>query len=177
MEVFCQRAIMIKFYSAHKFYRPQLLLVVAIVSFAYFLEGYQALAPCSLCTAERFLFAVLGLFYLLGSFITLKRLGEVLLNGGVIVIAALGLLLAGRQIWLQYFPPTVSGNCDANWYYLFQIMPWKDVLLGILMGGVECAKVTWRFLSLNLAQWAWLGFLGFLGLAILRLYQLLLKHQ
>lgn len=142
-----------KYCSSRWFYGSELLIIIGLLVFAYSLQWYKGLPPCVLCEMQRLVFAGLGLFFLLGTVISLKRCAQMGLNFFILVLALFGMMLAGRQVWLQYHPLQVGGsNCDASLYYLLHIMSWQDVLATAFIGGPECAKINWQFLSFSIPQ-------------------------
>ena len=157
---------MLKSCPSRWFYFGQGLVVLGLLSFSYYLEWYQGLLPCPLCELQRLIFLALGLSFALAGCFSHRRLRAIFFSLIQMLIAAVGLLVAGRQVWLQYHPASATGSCDASIYYLFQILPFQDALLSILVGGPECAKVGWQFLHLGIPEWSLIGFLGFFLLAL-----------
>ncbi|HVY53118.1 MAG TPA: disulfide bond formation protein B [Gammaproteobacteria bacterium] len=152
------------------FYWGEFLIVLALLGFAYYLQFYNDLVPCPLCELQRVIFAALGCLFLANAVLIKKRRRWV--NVIIAVMAVLGMLIAARQVWLQFFPPeeSVLSICDVKLSYLLQIMPWSDALLNILIGGPNCAKISWQFLHLSIAQWSLLWFGFFLIAALIRIY-------
>lgn len=149
------------------FYVSELLIIVGLLAFAYYLEFFQGLAPCALCEVQRLVFALLGVLFFMAIWLPLKRWPQVLINLLLSMTALLGVLFASRQVWLQYLPSQLGmGSCDVSLYYLLQVMPLSDVLLNVFLGGPECAKITWQFLHLSIAAWALLWFAAFFLLAL-----------
>ena len=80
-----------------------------------------------------------------------------------------GILLSGRQVWLQHVPPSSLGECGASLTYMFQTLPVMKVINHVWTGGIECSQQGWTFMYLSLAEWSLLGFLGFFVFAVLQL--------
>ncbi len=146
-------------------YLGELSLVVALLAFAYLLQWSTGMMPCALCEIQRVVFAFLGFFFLM-AIIFRQRWAQILINGLASLTAVVGILLAARQVWLEFWPPPPgSMSCDASLYYLLQIMPFYEVLTTVFVGGPECAKVTWQFLRLSIPEWSLLWFVVFLLLS------------
>jgi len=159
------------------FYFAEFLSIVGLLAFAYYLEFYQGLLPCALCEAQRLVFALLGVLFLLTSILPSKKCIQIFMNLMISLIALFGTVFAARQVWLQYVPDSVAeGSCDVSLQYMIKIMPWSDVLLNLLLGGPECAKITWQFLHLSIAAWALLWFLGFFLLALWQMLGWMLRR-
>lgn len=149
------------------YYFSQFLVVAGLLAFAYYLEFHQGLVPCAMCEFQRLIFGLLGILFLIASFLPLHKCSQVLINVLLALVALPGLLFAGRQVWLQYLPSQPnSGNCEGSLEYLLQIMSWKDVLPSVFLGGPECAKVNWQFLHISIAGWSLLWFILFFLLAV-----------
>lgn len=149
------------------YYFTFFLMVAGLLVFAYYLENYQGLAPCALCELQRVFFAGLGFLFLLGTLLPSRRLPQILLNVLLVIVALLGILFAARQVFLQHLPPQAfTGTCEGSLRYLLEVMPWKDALLNVFLGGPECAKITWQFLGLSIAGWSLLWFIAFFVLAL-----------
>jgi disulfide bond formation protein DsbB len=144
------------------YYFVNFLMVAGLLFFAYYLEFYQGQLPCALCEVQRLIFALLGGLFLIATALPLRKRIQIVANLLLCLTTVLGLIFAGRQVLLQYFPSQVpSGACDASLYYLLKIMPWPDVISSVFWGGPECAKITWQFLYLSIAGWSLIWFVLF----------------
>jgi protein dithiol:quinone oxidoreductase len=146
-------------------YIAQLLAVALLLVFAYYLEKVEGMLPCPLCELQRILYLGLGVLFLINSF---PKRGWRLVNLLTSLTALCGALLALRQVWLHYEPmqPYALSVCDTNLGYLMQIMPLKEVLMNVIIGGPGCAKVAWQFLHLSIAEWSLLWFSLFVVLGL-----------
>lgn len=161
---------MIKPCPSRGFYFLQFCFILGLLSYAYYLESVQGLMPCLLCEVQRMAFGLLGFFLILASLLRFKRFWLVTVNFFCALISLLGMAFSARQLWLQYLPPAEgSGSCDANMGYLWDVLPLADFLETVFIGGPQCAKVTWQFLGLSLAGWAFICFSAFFLLAIWQL--------
>jgi disulfide bond formation protein DsbB len=109
---------------------------------------------------QRVVFAILGLEFLVLGLQGPKRDG-VLAYGLVLASTALlGLGLASRHVWLQWYPPDID-TCTAPLLFQLQRFPWLAVVSKALQATGDCARIDWTFLTLSIAQWSWIWFLIF----------------
>lgn len=143
-----------------------LLIALGLLGLGYWLEHYQGLLPCPLCSLQRFTIMLLALFFIWGT-LTAERSRKIhlFIAACTFLAAALGTWLAARQVWLQWSPDHKNADCGVSLQYLLKVLPVDQALLKALEGSAECAKVTWSFLHMSLAEWSCLFFIFFLGLS------------
>jgi disulfide bond formation protein DsbB len=61
--------------------------------------------------------------------------------------------VAARQLYIQSLPPDAVPACGASLDFMLKVFPLTDVLVKVLTGSGECAKVDWRFLGLAMPAW------------------------
>lgn len=134
------------------------------------IEFFLQLEPCPLCIMQRFCTVVLA-FLCLGNIVSenwSKRWWYFSLQAFVI---ALGVLLAGRQLWLQIFSVDDSSLCMPGFEALMHYFSWDIILKTLFWGSNDCATVAWRLLGMPLSAWALVYFLLMLFLFIWHLLQ------
>lgn len=133
------------------------IVIVLLLTSAYFqmVDGFM---PCPLCTLQRITFGMLGLLFIIGLFTYTRRIARMTMNTLCLVTAAIGMMLAGRQIWLQQFSSPDNAECGVSIQYMMQVLPWHQVLQKILAGSAECSEPGWKLLYLNMAEWAFIWF-------------------
>lgn len=144
------------------------LLIMLLLAISAYLEVFAGIIPCPLCSLQRATFGFLGILFLLGlGFYTLRiRIGGVIVHTLLVIAALMGIILSGRQIWLQHFPPSLGTECGVSLQYLLEALPLREALQKVFEGGPECSQRGWQFLSLNMAEWSLLCFAGFLFFAL-----------
>lgn len=147
---------------------------VLLLAFAYYLEYWQAIIPCALCLLQRFCFYILAIVFLVGFVATPKRFGYYSYSLLTFFFAALGMVIAGRQLYLQHLPPAQNPGCVADMTYLLQTFPLTEALKQVFQGSPECAVSQWSFLHLDMAGWAFIWFLIF---AIVSLYTIIRRQK
>ena len=88
----------------------------------------------------------------------------------------LGAFVAARQSWLQWFPPEVAA-CGRDFYGMIETFPLQRVIPMIFKGSGDCSKVDWTFLSLSIANWSFLAFIGISLLLVALIFRLLSQRR
>ena len=124
-----------------------------LLGYAYYAQVVLHLDPCPLCIFQRMGIVALGLVFLVaaahdpvGRF---RRLYACLL--AVSALATIG--VAARQLYIQSLPPGSVPACGASLDFMLKIFSLSEVLVKVLTGSGECARVTWRFLGLAMPGW------------------------
>jgi disulfide bond formation protein DsbB len=137
-----------------------------LIGFALVLQVFVKLDPCPLCITQRVIFLVLGLMFLMGSIINFQNIGRRVYHVFVFLIALLGVLIAGRHVWLTTLPPDQVPPCGPGVTYLFQMLPLNQALQTMFLGSGDCAKDTWRLFGLNIPEWTLICFVVFAVFAL-----------
>lgn len=141
------------------------LATISLLLISIYLQMFEGFIPCPLCTLQRFTFGLLALIFILGIFIH-KRLSHLILSFFTTIASILGILLAGRQVWLQHFPPQNS-ECGVSLEYMIKVLPTHQVLQKVFEGSAECTQSGgWHFLTLDMADWSLVWFILFLFLSL-----------
>lgn len=146
-----------------------LLAILSILGFSFYLEYVRNIYPCPLCELQRFAFALIGGFFLIGTLLHRFKFLRYLLWVFISLLSLSGVLIAAKQVWLQHFPETAHGVCGASVINLLKMLPVKDVISQIFSGSAECTERGWDFLSLDLAEWALISFTVFLLFSVFSL--------
>jgi disulfide bond formation protein DsbB len=138
------------------------LVCASLLGFAYYLQYFDNQEPCPLCILQRVAFLDMMLVFGVAALHGPRRRGAIVYSGLLVVMAAMGAAIAGRQVWLQHLPPDKVPACGPGLEYMLERFPLADALQKIFAGSGECAEASWRFLSLSIAEWslAWLVVLG-----------------
>lgn len=148
------------------------LAITSLLGFAWYLQKYDGIMPCPLCVLQRLDFVLLGVVFFFGALLPLKQIGHFIIGSLSMLISLLGLMLAGRQIWLQHLPAQ-NGDCGVSLNYLIQVLPPMEVIKKIFAGSAECSKTVWQFLHLSLAEWTFFWFGVFAVFSIIQLIRAL----
>ncbi|MCZ6826034.1 MAG: disulfide bond formation protein B [Gammaproteobacteria bacterium] len=140
------------------------LVCLMMMAFALYSQHVDGLNPCPLCVFQRFAVIGLGLAFLAAAIHDPARLGKRIYGAMIVVIAAGGIVVAGRHLWLQSLPPDQIPSCGPGLDYILDAFPFTQALSMIFEGSGECATVDWTFIGLSMPAWV-LIFLLFLGVA------------
>lgn len=137
-----------------------------ILAFALWLEHNYLLAPCPLCVLQRLVLTMIAICLTLLIFYE-----HLLLHTLSLLSAVLGIILAGRQVWLQYYATAIEHGCGAGLLQLMRKYPILDFIKIIFRGQSECASIDYTILGLSLAVWSLISFIGFAIINLMGIYQ------
>lgn len=134
----------------------------SLLAAAYYFEYVLYLEPCPLCIMQRLATLLIGLVALCAAIhgpksLLCQRIYAFL--GGL--SASLGVLVAGRHVYIQSLPADQAPACGPSLDYMLQAFPWTEAMSLMFKGDGTCAIQVWSFLGLSMPQWTLLWFLGF----------------
>jgi disulfide bond formation protein DsbB len=126
----------------------------ALLAYAYYAQYVLHLEPCPLCIFQRVGIFATGVIFALASAHDPAAWGRRTYAAllGLASLATIGVAL--RQLYIQSLPPGTVAACGASLDFMLKVFPLTDVLVKVLTGSGECAKVEWRFLGLAMPAWA-----------------------
>ena len=137
------------------------LVCVVLMATALTMQHVMNLEPCPLCVFQRGFVIVLGIIALAAALqdpgVTGRRVYGVL----IVVFGVLGLIVAGRHVWLQNLPADQVPECGPGLEYMLDAFPLTEALSLVFRGSGECADVQWVFLGLTIPGWTLVIFTGF----------------
>lgn len=145
------------------------ILVMALLLISVYVQFVDGILPCPLCSFQRATFGLLGIIFLIGLFTYRVPILGFIINILAMLGSVLGIILAGRQIWLQHHP-SLNSECGVSLEYMMQTLPINEVVKKIFFEGTaECTERGWEFLYLNMAEWSliWFGLIFILTILIL----------
>jgi protein dithiol:quinone oxidoreductase len=124
-----------------------------LLAYAYYAQMVLHLEPCPLCIFQRVGVFALGIVFLITAAHDPvgwgRRVYAVLLGA-----AALGVIgVAVRHLYIQSLPEGSIPACGASLDFMLKVFSLSEVLVKVLTGSGECAKVTWSFLGLAMPAW------------------------
>ncbi|MGP0057517.1 MAG: disulfide bond formation protein B [Steroidobacteraceae bacterium] len=124
-----------------------------LLAYAYYAQFALHLEPCPLCIFQRIGVLSIALLFAIAAVHDPVGWGR-RLYAGLIALAALATIgVAMRQLYIQSLPPESVPACGASLDFMLKVFPLTDVLVKVLTGSGECAKVDWRFLGLAMPAW------------------------
>ena len=124
---------------------------LAALGFGYlYLERILGLEPCPLCILDRIILWTLAAVFALAHFQRPDRRERIGYDIGAALIAAIGLGVAGRHVYLQTLPPGSLSECGAGFWYLADSVGMEAAVAAALRGTGDCGEVQWTFLGLSI---------------------------
>lgn len=159
-----------KMITARKINLMSFVICCALIGFAYYLEILLHLQPCPLCVLERSIFGLLAFIFLLATIHNPQTKGQKIYGSLTLFLAILGMVFAGRHLWLQGQPNAIGEICVPGISYLLKSLPLTQALRTMFLGSSECAKVDWSFLGLSIPGWTFLFYdvFALLGLGFIK---------
>ena len=139
---------------------------VGLLSYGYYLEYFQDLVPCPMCIFQRLCYLAVATIALIGTIHGPKRVGGMVYTILISIVAMTGAGIAGRQTWLQHLPPDLVPECGPGLEFMLEMYPVLETIKRSLVGTGDCAEVSWTFLTLSIAEWSLVVFVGLAVLAI-----------
>ncbi len=126
----------------------------ALIGYAIYTQLQSGLEPCPLCIFQRIAFAVLGVLFLVaGLHAPSGAIGRRVYGVLGFLVAAVGMGIAGRHVWLQLNPPPIPG-CGPPLDFMRETMSTDNLIRRVLAGSGDCANVDWTFLGLSMPAWS-----------------------
>ncbi len=122
------------------------------VAYWYF-QLHLGLAACPLCMFQRACLVGVIAVCMLGILTRPEAVGAKLLAFCSTVFSACGLVIAGRQVWLQHLPADQVPECGPDLAFMLDSFPLFEVLQTVFTGSGECAEVQWRLLGFSMPEW------------------------
>lgn len=143
-----------------------LLVCIALIGSALYMQYFMGLEPCPLCALTRIVvmfFGFLAFLALILSPLAIRKILSLLM----ILTSLVGIGVSGRHVWLQNLPADEVPSCGPGLDYIVDAFPFLDALKMILSGSGECAEVSWRFLGLSIPGWMIVFFVAALVFSIM----------
>ncbi|HEY1312677.1 MAG TPA: disulfide bond formation protein B [Steroidobacteraceae bacterium] len=145
----------------------------ALLGYAYYAQVFLHLEPCPLCIFQRVGVFVLGLLFLIAAAQDPVGWGRRVYAALLVSAALATVAVAARHLYIQSMPAGSIPACGASLDFMLKVFSLSEVLVKVLTGSGECAKVTWTFLGLAMPGWV---LIAGLGLGIYGLW-INLRHQ
>jgi protein dithiol:quinone oxidoreductase len=126
---------------------------LGLLAYAYYAQVVLHLEPCPLCIFQRVGVFAMGVMFLIAA--THDPVGPKRRVYAVLILLA-GAATAGvaiRHLYIQSLPEGSIPACGASLDFMLKVFSLSEVLVKVLTGSGECAKVTWQFLGLAMPAW------------------------
>ncbi len=139
---------------------------VGLLSYAYFSQFVLHLEPCPLCILQRLGVFAMGVLFALAAVQGPVRWGRKIYAAALALAALATAGVAIRQLYIQSLPPGTIAACGATMDFMLKVLPLKEVLIKVLSGSGECAKVDWRMFGLAMPAWVLMAVVGLGGFGV-----------
>lgn len=131
-----------------------------LLAYAYYVQVVLHLEPCPLCIFQRVGVFAIGIVFLVAA--AHDPVGWARrVYASLLALAALGTVgVALRHLYIQSLPEGSVPACGASLDFMLKVFSLSEVLVKVLTGSGECAKVTWSFLGLAMPAWVLMAALG-----------------
>lgn len=143
------------------------LICLALLATVYYFEYAVGLKPCPLCIMQRIAFFALGMTCFIAFWQNPLTYGRRIYAALISAFSIFGVVMAGRQIYLQHLPLGQAPPCAPGLNFMLQHFPLHQTLQVLFYGSGDCAQVHWTFWGLAMSEWSLLFLVGFLISAII----------
>ncbi|MDL2283597.1 disulfide bond formation protein B [Oxalobacter sp. OttesenSCG-928-P03] len=140
-----------------------MLLCCSFLLFAFYLQHYQYVLPCPLCVVQRYAYAAIVLFCVLGRLTPFVRFASFL----SLLASIGGAVAASSQLWAMKNPSVQCGR-DPLEAFMNSLLPAKW-LPSVFKADGYCGEVLDRILGLTPPEWslAWFMLFAFIFFIIM----------
>ena len=125
----------------------------ALLAYAYYAQFVMHLEPCPLCIFQRVGIFSIGVIFALAAAHDPAGWGRRVYAALLTLASLITIGVALRHLYIQSLPPGTIAACGASLDFMLKVFPLTDVLVKVLTGSGECAKIEWRFLGLAMPAW------------------------
>ena len=126
---------------------------VGLLAYAYYAQFVMHLEPCPLCIFQRIGIFALGVMFLIAALHDPATVGRRIYAVLIGLAAFAAVAVALRHLYIQSLPPGTVPACGADLNFMLKVFSLSEVLVKVLTGSGECAKITWTFLGLAMPAW------------------------
>ena len=146
--------------SARQVFAGFALLCLGMIGYAFYVEHFLGLVPCPLCMFQRVAVIAFGLVCVLAAAHGPKAWGIRVWALLGVVVNGLGAAVAGRHVWLQTLPKDQLPSCAPPMDYMWDNLPFGNMLQTVLMTSGECADIDWEMLGFSMPAWTFVAFVS-----------------
>ena len=141
--------------------------VTAMFTAIFYFQKHLGLEPCPLCIFQRVAMIATAVVFLAAAVHGPKASGWRWTYSALAALTSgIGAFIAGRHVWLQGLPEDQRPACGPTLDYLMDGNPLSKVIVTVLKGDGNCAKIDWTLMGLSIPGWTLVAFIGFILLAL-----------
>ena len=143
-------------------YNLLIILICLLALFSsFYLEYYLSVLPCILCVAQRTLFSAILVVFLLRSILSIQTKYFLIVP---LFFTFLGLIVSGRQIYLQNTMTDQLFSCGPRFFDLFVSLPFTEFVSRIFQADSSCSQPGYMIVGFQISEWSAAIFLFFIFL-------------
>ncbi len=124
-----------------------------LLGYAYYAQFVMHLEPCPLCIFQRIGVFALGACFLIAAVHDPFGWGRRTYAALIAMAALITIGIAARHLYIQNLPADQVPACGASLDFMLKVFSLSEILVKVLSGSGECAKITWTFLGLPMPAW------------------------
>jgi disulfide bond formation protein DsbB len=132
----------------------------ALLGYAYYAQFVLHLEPCPLCVFQRVGIFAIGIAFALAAALDPVSWGRKLYAAAIALTALATVCIAARHLYIQSLPPDSVPACGASLDWMLKVSPLPEVIVKVLSGSGECAKISWRLFGLSMPGWVLIAAVG-----------------
>jgi disulfide bond formation protein DsbB len=129
------------------------LVCAGLLAYAFYAQYVLHLEPCPLCIFQRVGVFATGVLFLVAAAHDPPAWGSRVYAALLALAAAATAGVALRHLYIQHLPEGAVPACGASLDFMLKVFSLSEVLVKVLTGSGECAKITWSFLGLAMPGW------------------------
>jgi disulfide bond formation protein DsbB len=129
------------------------LVCAGLLAYAYYAQFVLHLEPCPLCIFQRVGVFAIGVVFLIAAAHDPLTWGSRVYAALLALAAVATAGVALRHLYIQSLPEGAVPACGASLDFMLKVFSLSEVLVKVLTGSGECAKITWSFLGLAMPGW------------------------
>jgi disulfide bond formation protein DsbB len=129
------------------------LVCAGLLAYAYYAQFVLHLEPCPLCIFQRVGVFATGVVFLIAAAHDPLAWGSRVYAALLALAAVATAGVALRHLYIQSLPEGAVPACGASLDFMLKVFSLSEVLVKVLTGSGECAKITWSFLGLAMPGW------------------------
>ena len=99
-----------------------------LIGIAYYMQYVLYLTPCPLCMVQRIAVMLIGLWCFIAFVHNPSRRGRMVYPIVLMVLSLLGIVFAGRHVWLQHLPSDRIPECFPGLEFILANHPFTQAL-------------------------------------------------
>ena len=145
-------------FTSRQYFSVIFITIILLLAGAAYFQFVEDLQPCNLCLLQRLTFIAIAIILLFAILHHPQTLGIQIYSVVTLLFSTLGIVIAGRQVWLQYSPSSQMPSCGPSLHFMINNLPPSEAVQILFKGTADCAKADWHLFGLSFAVYALIAF-------------------